>query len=262
MNYVASGRLGDFLHVLYVVYYHSREHTTPPPISIYLYSGTAFGGEPFSRGFHQTFTELKDFVAQWCPYVSNLIHLKDGEQPPTGVINLNRWRTIHGRTDWITSLNTYYKLSSLNLQTVPAWCYGGTPVRPVEEPYVVLHRSLVRHNPDFPWAHWIQTFSTKKIYFITSSPAEYEAFPWKHMVLYQPCETLCSMAQWIYHADWFIGNQSSPLAMAVSLGKRCLAELNPNLLDGICYMNSPMSNGDVYWYYNSRNHRLPPVEST
>jgi hypothetical protein len=271
MNCLVSGRLGDVFHALYVVYYRIQELGGPTvaQATLYVSQDRRFGGEPFGQSFERTLKDLEAFIGQWCPYIREVISLPDGQDPPTETLNLNQWRTIHGRTDWITSLNHYYKLSSLNLSTTPAWCFpktpeaGAAPAHPLlqEEPYAVIHRSLVRHNPECPWNTWIGWLIGQglKVYFITASVEEYEAFPWKHLLSggLVHCPTLCEMSQWIYHAQWFLGNQSSPLAMNVALGKRCLVELNPNLLDGICYMNSTMSEGNVFWFYQSRRCRMP-----
>lgn len=277
LDCILSGRLGDVFHALYVVYYRIQECGGPSRAraTLYVSQDRRYGGEPFSKDYARTLAELTDFVAQWCPYVSAVIPLPDGQNPPPNTLNLNQWRTIHGRTDWITSLSKYYNLTSLNLPTTPAWCFPASasasasappppPPPPREKgPYAVIHRSLVRHNPECPWPAWLCWLNSQQIpiYFITAAPEEYEAFPWKHLLTdaaYQPCPTLCEMAAWIYHATWFLGNQSSPLAMAVALGKPVIAELNPNLLDGICYMNSTMSEGHAYWFYHHRRHHLPP----
>lgn len=262
MNYVVSGRLGDFLHVLYVVWFHSATGGHGSPATLYVSSSRRYGGEPFGRPLEETLGDLQAFVERWCPYIARLVPLGDHDAPPDDAVNLNLWRTIHGRSDWISSLHRYYGFTPLVPSLTPAWCVArdeGRPPRPHTEPYVVVHRSHVRHNPAFPWGTWLDACRRRRwsVWFLTASPDEYAAFPWKHTVSFKHAPTLCEMAQWMHHAEWVIANQSSPLALAVSLGKRCLVELNPDRLDAVCYMHSPLSNGEVYWFYNAHQHRLP-----
>ena len=61
--------------------------------------------------------------------------------------------------------------------------------------------------------------------FVSCNPDEYEHFPLKNLVTYQQLYSIEEMYQMIHGCRLFIGNQSSPLAMAMSLFKPCIALL-------------------------------------
>ena len=89
---------------------------------------------------------------------------------------------------------------------------------------VLIHRSNIRHNTNF-----IQLLDNirknNKCYFITCNMEEYNVFPLRHVIPVELKSSLMEMYVAINSCKFFIGNQSSPLAMAYSLFKPSLAEL-------------------------------------
>jgi len=139
------------------------------------------------------------------------------------------------------------------------WCKPpDTWGKPIPEKYAVFHRSLRRHNPSFPWDTISKQLASvgMKLVFLTCDLEEYMYFPLRHQVQLQLCKDISEMAQWIHHSEIMVGNQSAPMALSLSIGKRSIVEVHPDEAgDIIAYANTIMANGEVYCYLNETCYR-------
>lgn len=255
--YIAGGRLGDFIHTLYVPY--TIYHTQNIEGDIYITDSEEYGSVAFHLRIDRTFAEISAFIKVCAPYIKNvylLEHTPIEEENYRSVINLNDWRKLSGTCEWLLLLHDTYQIP---IHGNP-WCYPSSInwEKPYSDRYAVFHRSLRRHNPLFPWDTISQQLvqSGMKLIFVTCELEEYMYFPLRHQVQLQLCSDITEMAKWIYHADIMVGNQSAPMALSLSLGKRSIVEVHPDEPgDIIAYANTTMANGEVYCYLNDKVYR-------
>lgn len=247
--YLVGGRLGDFMHVLYVVYMNYKIHQVEA--DIYLTEASEHGAVPFQRPLHETKQELEVFLQHCAPYVKRVHLLTEHPMDTTmyqRIVNLNDWRSQNS-CEWLLLLQDTYQVPICS----DAWCMPSPTWNPPEGRYIVLHRSLHRHNASFPWEEVLTKLETLQmpIYFLTCDVQEYLGFPYREKVLLKHCQHVMEMAYWIHYAHVMVGNQSSPLAMAMAFGKTSIVELNESCVnDAITYLNTTMAHGKVYYYLN------------
>jgi hypothetical protein len=237
MNYICGGKLGDLIHVLWVVRRYYELHGVQG--NIFLTNDSEHGGDTFSRPLDETYNELMPLLALQ-PYIASVQMLIGPLSEP--IINLNEWRQFLSYGNWFDILSVTYSLP-LPQNKVSKWIEY--PKEPLSKwsTCVVIHRSLQRHNDQFPWEDIVRNH---ECVFVTSNVAEYEAFPWKHMVKCHVAKDIYEMTGIIANSCFFIGNMSFPLAIAVSLGYPCLAELYYG--DADMYISAPMCDGKMFWF--------------
>jgi hypothetical protein len=223
--YVAGGRLGDFLHSMYVVW------------AIHIHTGRkgrilmapGYGGDSFSNGIENTFRELYEMMASQ-HFVHSFELRSQGLSSGEALVatNLNAWRQspLLYHTDWATLLSHTYNFPRID--TPHGWL-SLSQITDHRAQYlsnkVLVHQSYRRHvDPDFPWT---QILTSNDCVFVTCNLAEYDDFPHRHLVPCHLAEDLISLARVITSGVCFVGNQSAPLALATSLGQVCHAQLFP-----------------------------------
>ena len=254
--YIVGGRLGDFIHTLYVPY--TLFTTQQIEGDIYLTDKDLYGAVPFHFSLERTFSEIQTFIKTCVPYIRNVYLLEENpidKERYNSTVNLNDWRTISGNCEWLLMFHDIYKVP---IHGNP-WCFPlSTWSRPYYTKYAIFHRSMRRHNSSFPWATIAQQLASigVKLFFITCEIEEYLYFPLKGQVELQLCSDITEMAKWIYYADIMVGNQSAPMALSLSLGKKSIVEIHQEEPgDIVAYMNTTMSNGEVYCYLNEKVYR-------
>jgi hypothetical protein len=89
---------------------------------------------------------------------------------------------------------------------------------------VICHRSPRYHNPHFPWREIGKKFQDRLL--LVGHPEEVQALRWElgFEAEYLPTRNYLELARLIASADVFIGNQSSPMAVALGLGAPVIQE--------------------------------------
>ena len=117
---------------------------------------------------------------------------------------------------------------------------------------ILIHRSVNIHRQLSSLLHLLIPIAKENKCLFIGTKQEYEQFVLKALVPWKNLPTLLEKYVAINSCKFFIGNQSSPLAMAYSLNKPCLAELT----EGQFY------NKDMYptfnWISNQARH-LPTL---
>ena len=216
LTYICGGRLGDFIHALYTV--KCKYIQTGRKGRVYINETFKLGGHEFAFPLKKTYAELVDIVGKQ-PYISSF-SIDDGSVK-TFDVNLNQFRQSHNlfRESWLEIFSNTF---SVPLMTEP-WL-----IIPKNEEYkdlVVIHRSAnyERYVPGF-LEFLEKIIHHNKCVFVTTNTDEYEAFPFKKDVPLHLKSNLYELTVAINSCKFFIGNQSSPLAIAYALGKPHLCE--------------------------------------
>ncbi len=221
--YVAGGLLGDFVHQLSVI--HETYKQTGRRGILYL---SDQHGDKFRHGNNKAFQELAPLL-QDQPYIHSFQRC---ETPPQHFdINLSAWRQspLLYKANWRTIFESLYKIpwaSSPWLQcTLP-------PISHLEDKILVNH-SLHRWGNVEHYRQLLQTYDPSKILFIGFQAEEYQTFLDKTQcsIPFYHCKDISAMVHAIQSCKQFIGNLSSPLAIAYALHKPCITLL-PHGYDG------------------------------
>lgn len=220
LNYVIGGRLGDFLHLLYVVM--CKYETTGAKGHIYMTNDPKWGGDHFGQNYIQTYNELYDIVMDQ-PYIESFSILTN--QQVNFDLNLNDFRRspVAFKSQWFELLSKTFNHPIIKKPWIQL---SDRYYDPKYKDMVLVHRvpHSYRHIPQFiPILS--QILKSNRCLFITCNEQEYSEFPLSNMVSMEKVSTIGDMFTAINSCKFFIGNQSSPLVLAVSLYKPALAEL-------------------------------------
>lgn len=213
IHYICGGALGDIIHCLYVIK------------SMYQLTGKrgqlSLINQWFTRPYEIMYKDTYKFILS-----QEYIHSYDIEPEKSLSTQLNydlsSWRNSHllFKTDWLSLLSDHYKLPLVK----EPWIICPT-VNHTYNNKILIHRSSdpLRYVNSFPWQNIVKK---NECIFITCSQNEYDMFPYKTLVKHIIFNNYSEFASAIYNCKFYIGNQSSPLALATSFFKPCLAELS------------------------------------
>lgn len=216
INYLCGGRLGDFIHALYVIMCNYKSKGIKG--NIYITDNLAYAGDCFSCPLSQTFSELYPIVIQQ-EYIQHFSIYKDEHID----VNLNLFRHYPRlyHDSWLEIMANRFHVPLLEEPWIKI-----TDKNINYKDIILIHQSHhhSRYIPQFIQLMEMITYKNKCL-FITCNPVEYDNFPLKHRIPLELKSTLEEMYDAINGCKLFIGNQSSPLAMAYSLGKPILCQL-------------------------------------
>jgi len=157
------------------------------------------------------------------PYLTSVSF---SEKRPKDATDMNAFRMlIHGNK---FEHHKNWRLSSVLLKSfaVPTWI-DSSPwlwAEPRDDtPEVIFARSTRYHNPEFNWTTFLTKYDTDAGFVGTEDEhTEFEKTVGK--IQFIRTENLLEAARVIAGCQLFIGNQSSPLALAVGMGKACIVE--------------------------------------
>lgn len=199
MNFILGGRLGDLVHMLYVV------ANTPGKHEIFITDRRDMHSDGFIYDLNKTIEELKPVLMKQ-DYI-NSVQAYNGEE----AINLNVWRKYAYSASWTNLLSKTFD--------VPV---NDKPWIKMPVPYMdngkLIHCSVHEARK----GNWSKVDISNG--FFIGNDEEYKIFgkPIERI----KTDTLLGLFFVINAADKFIGNQSLPLAIAHSLGVPRLAVLN------------------------------------
>lgn len=97
---------------------------------------------------------------------------------------------------------------------------------------IVVNRTQRYHNDYFPWKELVQKYGNQMIFVgQLEEYRDFTAYCGSTAIGWQPTPNLADLARVIAGAKVFIGNQSTPMAIALGLGKNTITEAwynNPN----------------------------------
>jgi hypothetical protein len=224
-NVLVSGKLGDLFHSLWVCHHLYKKHGFKSNI---LMTDTV---EKFEYGLIPTYNELYDIVSKqpYC-YQFNL----HNEEPIDYDTTAFRRSPYLYRACWTEILcQAFFDGDSPKLGS---WI--NLPFDVKKEDRIIISRRYKNEMTDDVIAFYDKvTMTEQKVYFL-GGLHDYQLFPFKDRIEHIIPNSIEDWLGNIYNSSLFIGNQSSPLAMASALNVRRIAELlPPNFPDGAHYKN-------------------------
>ena len=256
INFVTCGQVGDLIHSLYVIKSTCLRDNCKANLFIadnsYINSVSACGN--FTFDLHKTFNDIYDLISQQ-EYINNFDILPRDFN--IDLVNLNSWRNyievIRNSTD------SYSKCwSELMMETFSIDKIDGAWIDSPEDDYtknkVLIHSSSHRHNSEFNLNSLINNIDDE-ILFITTNEEEWNTFRFRHEKI-KPYfrKNITEMTSSIKSCKYFIGNQSSPFAIACALNKDRFVELHDKsqgfYMDEIKYYNN------MSWFFNTNHYYI------
>jgi ADP-heptose:LPS heptosyltransferase len=152
-----------------------------------------------------------------------------------GAIDLNRFRKIDCNLSTTNLVYAHAKAQGIEVDLTKPWL---EPIKGEKKCGAVFARSARYHSADFPWLQIVR--SLREFAQFIGTPDEHKTFCKEFDCDYLtqvPTNNLYDVAKSIAENCLFVGNQSSPLAIAHGLGVPVLMEVcsaNPN-----CVFNRP-----------------------
>lgn len=248
LTYIVGGRLGDCLHLMYVV--SMLHYTTGRKGRIYLTNDIKWGGDVF-QAWPRAYDELLP-ILQHQPYIESIQVAPDNLEDISIDYNLNSFR----RSPYVFRCQWFQLLSrTFSTPLIPApWINLPSTFYDVTYSDIVLiHRNSMPDRYTTSFLPVLENIIKKnKCMFITSSETEYDIFPFRHLLPLHLLPTLADMYTAINSCKFFIGNQSSPLVFAFSLYKPLLAEL---CNDGVIfYWGAQIYHPGFHWVSQHEQH--------
>tara|TARA_R110000868_G_scaffold34851_2_gene125449 strand:+ start:1113 stop:2156 length:1044 start_codon:yes stop_codon:yes gene_type:complete len=244
MKFRHSGEIGDLIYMLPLLRRMGGRH------SILLVDRVTV--PPHSRAI----THLRDFLSGLFlaqDYISEIQSTEDEAD-----FDMTRFRSFHEPTKTLTQAQVAYYNSSkgLAIKEDGSEPWLKLPTRKASKK-VTIARSGRYNSDSFPWEQIVKHYG-KRLQFI-GLPHEHKAFTKKFgSVEHVKITSLMEMAQLIHNSELFIGNQSSPLALAIGLGGPVIEEVfihQPDCIfpranvqyvhEGICLLPDVAKSGEL-----------------
>lgn len=225
LNMISGGRLGDFIHQLYVpaiIHYKYQIKTN-------LYISEI--GDYFSYGLKNTFDELYDTVIQQ-EYI-NKFEIYDNQHID---VDLSYWRNNNHQVCWTQKLSKIYlKEEDRNIKNFQII----KNIRNIEKynNSLIINRSLDsrRHSSNDLYIKYIHEYEKENSFFIYTDVNQYVNFPHKNLVQPLYIDNIQNLFEIINSCSLFCGNLSAPMAIAYALMKNIVCEIG--YVDGDSYKN-------------------------
>lgn len=222
-NVLVSGKLGDLIHSLWIC--NHLFVTRGLKSNIFMSDEV----EKFEYGLIPTYNELYDIISKQ-PYCYQF-NLWGGEEIQYDTTKFRQSNLLY-RACWTEIMcQTFFRGED---PTLKAWIHLDTVPN---ERTLICRRYKNEMTPDVIKFYDRITSEENEVMFL-GSMHDYNLFPFKHRVPHIIPETIEDWLNEISKSKLFIGNQSSPLAMASALNVKRVAELlPPQYPDGMHYKN-------------------------
>lgn len=243
INYTSSGLLGDFVNTLYIIK-NIYENTNKKGV-LYM---TNF--HPFRFKNEHTYYELIDIILSQ-EYIEDFV--LDNSNNVNEFENKYKFKFINltsfygseylYKYNWIDIFSKIFNLSSISNPL--SWVKINKKINKFENKILI-------HFKNGDCSIMNRCVNMNNCIFISCDKKEYDCIPYKDKLeSYYICEDLNELFYAINSCKFFIGVQSSPLAMAVSMGQNCLGILNG--MDHIHYVGIENYSNNFYWIYQNNN---------
>ena len=216
LNFICGGKTGDFIHCMMVIKLLCEKNNKKA--NLYITNDIKYGGAYFTFGVEKTFDDLKVLVNSQ-DYINSFYILKNDISHLNPInLNIHRGSNLLYKDCWINIL-----LDMWNLEYKEGLWLKFNKKNEYSDK-IIIHRSTQRHSNIFPWE---KITKNNECLFITNpeSIIEYETFPFRNNVKLHVCNSFSEMVEIINSCKIFIGNMSTPLALAHNLQIPHLAEL-------------------------------------
>jgi hypothetical protein len=242
LNFVNGGNTGDLIHQLYAIKNICIRDNAMA--NIYLVDETYKipGCGNFLFNLSKTIEDTKDFILAQDFVNSYEILPKPFDKE---YHNLNMWRFKSENKSWTDLMSSYY---NFDIPETYKWL-DNIEINDEFKDKIIIHNSVVRHNPQFNWEGIIDGISND-ILFITSNDTEYGKFNFKNdKIKLFKASTVSEMVIAINSCKLFIGNQSLPFAIASALDVPRICELHES--SKYFYMGEHVYSDNISWFFNN-----------
>lgn len=226
-DFLLGGRMGDLIHMLYVV------SNTPGQHNLYITDRRDLHSDGFILSLEDTYLELLPIIIKqkWC----NDFCIYDPAEEPDNLININLWRRYAYSESWTPLLSNTFNVPTsgepwINIEPIPMF-----------NNLIVIHQSIYEARRGHQWDVVMNLYEGQCIFI--GSDKERAAF--KFNIPHIKPATLKDYFSIIRSCKFFIGNQSGPLAMAHAMGVPRLAMLNE--IDKKHYVGEERFCKNFYW---------------
>jgi len=246
---VGGGRLGDFLHQLYVPKMYYLKYGIKTNLFISNIAENYAGDNKFSNGLEKTFEQLKpiilkqDFISDFNIDYSN--DLKN-------YLNLSSWRSskllfYHGWTEILidTFFNKEFEPKNFNILN---WENKNN----FFDKSLVINRSINNRrtsNSNEISLKIIESFPEDKRFFICSEEEQYNEYPHKkllNLILIKDLEDFFTI---INSCELYMGNLTGITSIAYALKKNMLCEFG--YTDHKSYSEETKYHNNISWYFEN-----------
>lgn len=263
-NFLIGGKLGDFLHALYVVKNISFKNDTQAHIHM-----VDIGWE---RGIHATFNEIKSIVLQQ-DYVNKFSILENYEMDPEQTPEKNSPVRVFDkqilsegyvdmgdylRSPWLYNACWSEIFSRTFDFTIPRnnqWMTYDTFL-PEFAGKVIIHRRYnpIRLNHEFPYERILERCGERAI-FVSTTETDYINFPFRDRLPFVQLDTLSDLFAAVNTCELVVSNLTGITVIAHALNKLRIVEL-PNTADAIHCIGEEKYSNKIFWYLNNHTHNL------
>jgi hypothetical protein len=217
INFICGGKTGDLIH--YSLYIKNVCQILNKKAILHITNDAKFGGFKFTLDLETTAKDLKKLY-QAESYIKD-IRILDESFIDNKFININFWVQSISKRCWGNFFKKDLKLKyNKNFDNSP-WISTNKEFLELKNK-ILIHRSIHRHSRKFPWKSIIEK---NECFFVTCTPKEYDIFPFKSQVKLFLCKDLYELSIAINSSKIFIGNLSTPSAIAHAMHKSRLFEL-------------------------------------
>jgi len=209
ITYISGGKLGDFIFQLAVI--HANYIKTGKKGILYI--GDI--GDKFFKSINDTYNDTKDFILKQ-EYIEDYKIYNREEYN----INLSSWRDIvfQNNYNWIELFKRKFNI----LFGLVKWI--NIEINDKLNNIILISHSLQRENTNINLKDYLNKYDNSKLCFICLDMNEYILFKSKTNldipVIF--CNNITELLISINSCELFIGNFSAPLAIALSLHKKCI----------------------------------------
>lgn len=263
-NILLGGKLGDFLHGLFVAKSFSLKHNVKMNIHM-----VDIGWE---HGINSTFNELTP-ILQEQDYINSFSILTDYELDPVQTPQINSPIKIFNEqlvkdgyiefgkylnspllytTCWTEILSHTFNVPTLKDYYWIKWNH----VDPRFVGKVIIHRRYnpIRQNPQFPYEQIMEQYDGQLV-FVSTAENDYDQFPYKDRMEFVKLDTLTELFTVVNSCELIVSNLTGITTIAHALDKLRIIEL-PHTLDAQHCIGEEKYTSNVFWYLNEWTHNL------
>jgi ADP-heptose:LPS heptosyltransferase len=250
MNFIMGGKLGDFIHTLFVVKNICERDNIMA--NLYMYD---IGWE---HGIDMTYNELKDILVSQ-PYIKSFEILSKYKFNNNRVDVYNEQLVKEGYIDlgnYIRSDNLYkccwsdifQKDYNFEIKEYKWLFFTKTDLKFSNKVVINRRNNIIRLNPDFPYEEIVEAYKDNLI-FISTSEDDYNSFKYKNKCEFYKIKSMDDWFTSINSAELFIGNLSGPASIASGFNKKRMIEL-PNTIDAYHWIGEEKYSRNITWFFN------------